>query len=248
MSKTVLITGAGSGFGRAAAVKLASLGHAVIATTETQDQADELAAANPELTVVKLDITNEADVALVDNWEIDVAIANAAMGQTGPLSHIPIDQMRKVFEVNVFGTLAICQRVAQQMKERRAGRILIVSSIAAFVAGKGAGPYCMSKHAVQAMGGVLRDELADFGIDVATINPGPYATGFNDRMAEDPGEWFDRKTAAPEDVAAQDGITQLITVDQMDPEEVADVYVQLVEADSTEPINFVPADIMDNFA
>ena len=165
MSKTVLITGAGSGFGRMAAAQLAERGHTVIATTESQAQADELSAAHPELTVAKLDITNEADVNSIDSWEIDVLIANAALGQTGPLSHIPIDEMRRVFEVNVFGTLAVCQRAAEQMKRRGAGRILIVSSIAAFLAAKGAGPYCMTKHAVQAMGGTLRDELADFGVD-----------------------------------------------------------------------------------
>jgi len=247
MAKTVLITGAGSGFGHMAAAKLAARGHTVIATTESQAQADELSAAHPELTVAKLDITNEADIATIGRWEINVLIANAALGQTGPLSHIPIDQMRRVFEVNVFGTLAVCQKVAEQMKERRAGRILIISSIAAFVAGKGAGPYCMSKHAVQAMGGVLRDELADFGIDVATINPGPYATGFNDRMAEDPGDWFDPAKADAEDLAAQEGIRQLITVDQLDPEEVAEVYVALVEAETTESPNFVPPNIMDAF-
>jgi NAD(P)-dependent dehydrogenase (short-subunit alcohol dehydrogenase family) len=245
MSKTVLITGAGSGFGKMASVMLGERGHTVIATTETQAQADELAAEHPELTVAKLDITDPDDVTTVDQWDLDVLIANAAMGQTGPLAAIPIERIRQVFEVNVFGTFAIVQRVANAMKAKRSGRILLVSSIAGVRAGKGSGPYSMTKHAVQAMGGVLRNELADFGVDVATINPGPYATGFNDRMANDPGEWFDPSTAAAEDVATMESLKARITVGQLDPVEVAERYVELVEADSTEPVNFVPPDILE---
>jgi NAD(P)-dependent dehydrogenase (short-subunit alcohol dehydrogenase family) len=248
MSETVLITGAGSGFGRMAAVMLARRGHAVIATVETAAQAEELSAAHPELTVAKLDITDQADVATLDRWDVDVLIANAGMGQTGPLASIPIDRLRAVFEVNVFGTFAVVQRVAQAMKRRRTGRILIVSSIAGVRAGAGSGPYSMTKHALQAMGGVLRNELAPFGIDVALINPGPYATGFNDRMVEDPGDWFDRDTADPEDLAVMDSLTNRITVGQLDPAEVAERYVELVEASETELINFVPPDILERLA
>jgi NAD(P)-dependent dehydrogenase (short-subunit alcohol dehydrogenase family) len=156
--------------------------------------------------------------------------------------------VRKVFEVNVFGTLAVTQRVAQAMKRKRAGRILLVSSIAGVRAGAGSGPYSMTKHAMQAMGGVLRNELAPFGIDVALINPGPFATGFNDRMANHPGDWFDEATADPDDVAMMNSLRQRITVGQLDPEEVADRYVELVEAETTELINFVPPDIIERLA
>lgn len=248
MPKTVLITGAGSGFGRAAAVELAGRGHTVIATTERAEQATELAVAHPELTAVKLDITDPDDVASVDQWDVDVLVANAGMGQTGPLAAIPIERLRAVFEVNVFGTFAICQRVAQQMRACRSGRILIVSSIAGVRAGAGSGPYSMTKHALQAMGGALRNELAPFGIDVALINPGPYSTGFNDRMANDPGPWFDAATAAPEDVAIMDSLKNRITVGQLDPVEVVQRYVELVEAESTELVNLIPPDIMERLA
>ena len=245
MSKTVLITGAASGFGRHAAVQLAARGHRVIATVETERQAAELSAAQPELTVAKLDITNPEDVARVDQWDLDVFIANAGRGQTGPLAVIPIARLRAVFEVNVFGTFAITQRVAAAMKRKRAGRILIVSSIAGVRAGIGSGPYAMTKHALQAMGGVLRSELAPFGIDVALINPGPYATGFNDRMANNPGDWFDRNTADPEEVAIMDSLVTRITVGQLDPADVVKRYVELVEADKTELVNFIPEDILE---
>jgi short-subunit dehydrogenase len=248
MPKTVLITGAGSGFGRDAAIQLARRGHKVIAAVLNDQQAVELSADEPTLTVVKLDITKANDVVKIDQWDLDVFIANAAIGQTGPLSLIPLQRLRAVFEVNVFGTFAITQRVAQAMRKKRAGRILIVSSIGGVRAGVGSGPYTMTKHAIQAFGTALRAELTSFGVDVALVNPGPYATGFNDRMANDPGPWFDRKTAAPEDVAAMDSLVQRITVGQMDPTEVVKRYIELVEADKTELVNFVPPDIVERMS
>jgi NAD(P)-dependent dehydrogenase (short-subunit alcohol dehydrogenase family) len=248
MPKTVLITGAGSGFGRGAAFQLAQRGHKVIATVLTDPQAAELAKAEPKLTVAKLDVTKAADVAKFDQWDPDVFIANAAIGQTGPLSLIPLERLRAVFEVNVFATVAVTQRIAQKMRKKRAGRILIVSSIGGVRAGVGSGPYTMTKHAIQAFGTALRAELKMFGVDVALINPGPYATGFNDRMANDPGPWFDRKGAAPEDVAVMDQLVQRITVGQMNPEEVVKRYVELVEALTTELVNFIPPDIVERMS
>ena len=248
MQKTVLITGAGSGFGRGAAAELAQRGHKVIATTETDKQAAELAAAYPKLTVAKLDITDANDVAKVDLWDLDVFIANAAMGQTGPLSVLPLERLRAVFEVNVFGTFAMTQRVAQAMRRKHSGRILVVSSIAGVRAGVGSGPYAMTKHALQAYATSLRAELLPFGVDVALINPGPYATGFNDRMANDPGPWFDRRTAAPEDVAIMESLVSRITVGQLDPADVVRRYVELVEAETTELVNFIPPDIVERMS
>jgi short-subunit dehydrogenase len=87
-----------------------------------------------------------------------------------------------------------------------------------------------------------------FGVDVCTINPGPYATGFNDRMAKNPGDWFERKTAEPEDVAAMDQLVQRITVGQLDPVDVAKRYVELVEAEATELLNLVPPDILERMS
>jgi len=248
MAKTVLITGAGSGFGRGAAIALAERGHKVIAAVLTDEQARELARAQPKLTVVKIDITNANDLAKVDEWALDVFVANAAIGQTGPLSLIPLERLRAVFEVNVFGTFAITQRVAQAMRKRRAGRIIITSSIGGVRAGVGSGPYTMTKHAIQAFGTALRAELKMFGVDVCLINPGPYATGFNDRMANDPGPWFNRKKVAPEDVAVMDQLVQRITVGQMNPQEVVQRFVELVEAETTELVNFVPPDIVERMS
>jgi short-subunit dehydrogenase len=248
MPKTVLITGAGSGFGRGAAIELANRGHKVIAAVVNERQAAELKKAAPKLNVVKIDITKAKDIAKVDKLNPDVFIANAAIGQTGPLSLIPLDRLRAVFEVNVFGTFAITQRVARAMRKKRAGRIIIMSSIGGVRAGVGSGPYTMTKHAVQAFGTALRAELRMFGVDVCLINPGPYATGFNDRMANEPGSWFNRKKAAAEDVAVMDQLVQRITVGQMEPSEVVKRYVELVEAETTELVNFVPPDIVERMS
>jgi NAD(P)-dependent dehydrogenase (short-subunit alcohol dehydrogenase family) len=244
----VLITGAGSGFGRGAALQLAERGHKVIAAVLNDQQAKELATAQPTLTVAKLDITDAKDITKVDQWNLDVFVANAAIGQTGPLSLIPVERLRAVFEVNVFGTVAITQRVAQAMRKKRAGRIIVVSSIGGVRAGVGSGPYTMTKHAIQAFGTALRAELKAFGVDVCLINPGPYATGFNDRMANNPGPWFDREKAAPEDLAVMDQLVQRITVGQMEPAEVVRRYVELVEAETTELVNFVPPDIVERMS
>lgn len=248
MAKTILITGAGSGFGRGAALELARRGHKVIAGVLNDQQAAALAKAEPKLTVAKIDIADARDVAKVDQWDLDVFIANAAIGQTGPLSVIPLERLRAVFEVNVFATFAITQRVAQAMRRKRSGRIIIMSSIGGVRAGVGSGPYTMTKHAIQAFGTALRAELRAFGVDVCLINPGPYGTGFNDRMANEPGPWFDRSKAAPEDVAVMDQLVQRITVGQMDPSEVVKRYVELVEAPATELVNFVPPDIVERMS
>ena len=244
MPKTVLITGAGSGFGRGAAIEIARRGHRVIAATFTDEEARGLATEHPSLTTVKMDVTNPADVAPAADWDVDVLISNAGVGQTGPLRRVPIDRLRRVFEVNVFGSVAVTQVVANSMVRRGSGRILLVSSVAGVLAGPGTGPYSMTKHALQAFGSALRAELAPAGVDVALINPGPYATGFNDRMATEPGDWFDPSTARPEELDFMNGVRQRITVGQLDPAEVVRVYADLVEAPTTELVNFVPPDII----
>ncbi|MDA8341737.1 MAG: SDR family NAD(P)-dependent oxidoreductase, partial [Actinomycetota bacterium] len=189
MATTVMITGAGSGFGRGASLALAGRGHRVIATTETDEQAEALRVEAPELTVEKLDITT-GDVDRAASWDIDVLINNAGAGQTGPMADVPLDRVRRLFEVNVFGTLAVTQAVLPKMVARGSGRIIIMSSIAGVISGPAFGPYSMTKHALEAMGKAMRSELAGQGIDVTLVNPGPYLTGFNDRMADSMWEWF----------------------------------------------------------
>ena len=245
MAKNVLITGAGSGFGKGAALALAERGHHVIATCETQDQADALAAEAPQLTVEKLDITAEADVAKAAAWDVDVLLNNAGAGQTGPMVDVPMDRVRHLFEVNVFGTLAISQALAPQMVERGSGRIIIVSSIAGVMAGPAFGPYSMTKHALEAMGKSMRAELAGEGVDVCLLNPGPYQTGFNDRMADSMWDWFDDSSVNAGSTELFEMMRGMVTTGQMDPVEVVQRMVELVEADETTENNFVPPGIIE---
>ncbi len=244
MTKTVMITGAGSGFGKGAALALAARGHVVIAATETEAQAHELHAEAPQLRVEKLDITSSGDVARAADWGVDVLLNNAGVGQTGPMADVPLDRVRRLFEVNVFGTLAITQAVLPGMVKRGSGRVIIVSSIAGVMSGPAFGPYSMTKHALEAMGKSMRAELAPQGIDVTLLNPGPYATGFNDRMADSMWEWFDDNAlnAPASDMFRSMGA--MVKGNQMDPAEVVRRMVELVEADTTTENNFVPPEIL----
>jgi NAD(P)-dependent dehydrogenase (short-subunit alcohol dehydrogenase family) len=243
VAKTVMITGAGSGFGKGASLALAARGHKVIATTETEVQAKELRAEAPQLTVEKLDITTD-DVAKAAAWDIDVLINNAGAGQTGPMADVPIDRVRHLFEVNVFGTLAVTQSVLPKMIAKGKGRIIIVSSIAGVVVGPSFGPYSMTKHALEAMGKAMRAELAEQGIDVTLLNPGPYLTGFNDRMADSMWEWFGEGALNAPATPLFQMMRDFVTNGQMDPAEVVTRMVELVEADTTTENNFVPPEIL----
>src|ERR1700722_14177319 len=238
-----MITGAGSGFGKGASLALAERGHHVIATTETEDQAAALRAEAPQLTVEKVDITT-ADVDKVEAWDIDVLIDNAGAGQTGPMADVPIDRVRRLFDVNVFGTLAVTQKVLPSMIARGSGRVIIVSSIAGVVVGPSFGPYSMTKHALEAMGKAMRAELAPQGIDVTLLNPGPYLTGFNDRMADSMWEWFGEGSLNAPSTPMFQMMREFVTNGQMDPVEVVQRMVELTEADTTPENTFAPPGIL----
>jgi len=242
MGKTVMITGAGSGFGKGAALALVARGHTVIATTETDAQCAGLAVEAPQLTVAKLDITTD-DVGDAAGWDIDVLINNAGAGQTGPMADVPIDRVRHLFDVNVFGTLAVTQAVLPRMVARGSGRIIIMSSISGVLSAPAFGPYSMTKHALEAMGKAMRTELADQGVDVCLINPGPYLTGFNDRMADSMWEWFGSDAVNAAATPLFEMMRDFVKNDQRDPVEVVDMLVALTEAEATEEHNFVPPEL-----
>lgn len=243
MQRTVLITGAGSGFGKGAAIELARRGHRVFATTETQAQADALAAEHPELTVMQLDITNPEHVAKVPALGVEVLINNAGLGVLGPMADIPMERIRACFEVNVFGMVAMTQAVVPGMKQRGWGRIINVSSVAGVVSAAHGSPYCMTKHAVEAFTKSLRPELAPFGIDVTKVNPGPYDTGFNDRMVNAIPHYLDPADTAGREAHA--ALAGMILEGQLDPAEVSMALADLTEADTTPEETFLPAGVRD---
>lgn len=132
--KNILITGAGTGFGRETAITLAKRGHNVYAATYNQEQQPDLASYakenNTELNIIKLDINNQDDIAQLKNIDLDVVINNAAIGEGGALVEIPLERVRQNLETNVIGTLAVIQAVAPKMMAKKSGTIVIVTSLA----------------------------------------------------------------------------------------------------------------------
>lgn len=198
MNNTILITGAGSGIGRDTALELARRGHSVIASTQTHEQATELKKvaekAGLKLMVEKLDILEPVDRARAEEWDVDVLVNNAGIGQSGPVAEIPLERVRANFETNVFSALALIQGLAKGMLKKGSGRIIIVGSLAGRVYVPYLGAYCMTKFALEAEAEALRFELKPHNIHVSIIEPGPYATGFNERVAETKYEWFDENS------------------------------------------------------
>ncbi len=189
------MTGAGSGFGQEAALRLAEKGFDVVAAVEIWAQVQPLKRQAAErgvtLQVEKLDVTNEGDRRKALSWNIEILVNNAGVGEGGATVDIPAPNMRNQFEVNVFGPLLLTQGIAKQMIKRGEGRIVWVSSREGLNVNPFTALYAASKHAVEAIAESMADELAEFSIEVATVNPGPFLTGFNDRMFQTWSSWED---------------------------------------------------------
>jgi short-subunit dehydrogenase len=189
-SKTVLITGATAGIGRTTALHLAKLGHHVIATGRKVGELEKLKAEAAGLAgkidTVALDVTSQASietaVASVDvitkSRGVDVLVNNAGFGVLGPTSEITESEMRRQYETNVFGLMNVTRAFLPRMRERRAGRIINVSSVGGRLVLPFFGVYNSTKYAVEALSDALRYELRPFGIDVALIEPGVIRTNF----------------------------------------------------------------------
>ncbi len=192
-SETILITGAGTGFGKAIAYTLAELGKDVIATVETMSQVSALEQEVREedfsMRIEKLDVTDQADREKAWEWDVDILVNNAAIKEGGALVDIPEENLRHQFEVNAFGPTLLTQGFARQMIKKKKGRIVFVSSISGLMVNPFSGPYAGSKFTVEAFANTLSQELQEFNVEVATINPGPYLTGFNDREFETWESW-----------------------------------------------------------
>jgi NAD(P)-dependent dehydrogenase (short-subunit alcohol dehydrogenase family) len=193
--RKVLITGAGSGFGHEVAMRLAEKGFDVIASVEIYAQVQTLkrqaAERGVSLQVEKLDVTNDGDRRKALAWNVEILVNNAGVGEGGSTVDIPASNVRHEFEVNVTGPLLLTQGIAKQMVKRGAGRIVWVSSREGLNVNPFTGIYSASKHAVEAIAETMAYELEEFGVEVATINPGPFLTGFNDRMFQTWESWED---------------------------------------------------------
>lgn len=199
--KNVLITGAGSGIGRASAIALSLRGHKVYATTHTTEQARTLNQFAKKhklpLRSFKLDLLSSIDRKKVMLLNIDVLINNAAIGDSGSVAEINVDRYRKTFEVNVFSHIELTQVVLKKMIKRGTGRIIFISSLAGRITIPFLSPYTSTKFAIEAIANSLRDEMKQLdiaNIDVSIISPGAYHTGFNQRNISKQFEWMPYKS------------------------------------------------------
>jgi short-subunit dehydrogenase len=186
-SVPVLITGCSSGIGRAAAISLHAAGLTVYATARQVDSLADL--ARQGIHTLALDVTDEASmtdaVAAVEQeaGPVGVLVNNAGYGLYGPVEQLPMDEIRREFETNFFGLVRLTQLVLPGMRRRGRGRILNVSSMGGRITLPGGAFYHASKYAVEALSDALRMEVAQFGIDVVLIEPGPVKTPWNDVAA-----------------------------------------------------------------
>jgi short-subunit dehydrogenase len=193
--KKILITGARDGIGLDVTKRLLEKGYVVYATVhydaDVASLKEKLSEYGKRAVVDKLDILDESDRNKVKNWDIDILINNAAIGDSGPLAEIPVERVREVIETNVIATLQLTQQVLVQMKEKDNGRIIFISSLAGFLPTPFISPYALTKHALESVAGSLRYEVRSLGIKIITINPGGYDTGFNKKMIEKKYAWLD---------------------------------------------------------
>jgi NAD(P)-dependent dehydrogenase (short-subunit alcohol dehydrogenase family) len=159
-------------------------------------------------------------------------VSNAAIGESGPISEIPVDLVRRTFETNVFSNLAIAQHVVRKFLESKIqGRIVFVSSVGGMLSAYGLGAYCASKHALEAIAAAMRDELSATGITIQTINPGPYDTGFNDRMADTTYHWHDDDVHLTSESSNSRQFCRAIMKGQFDPKEMIDKMIEVIGTD-----------------
>ncbi|WP_435184950.1 SDR family oxidoreductase [Halobellus sp. EA9] len=195
--KTVLITGCSSGIGRATALAFLEEDWQVYATARNPADVETLGEKGCQ--IATLDVTDQTDVDRVvdriieEEGHISCLVNNAGFGQMGPLEDVPTERVHRQFDVNVYGPHRLVRAVLPHMREQKEGTIVNVSSAAGRVSFPGGGVYAGSKFALEAMSDALRNEVDEYGIDVAVIEPGPVETNFSDRaerevLGEDAGD------------------------------------------------------------
>ena len=193
-SQTVLITGATDGLGKAAALLLARRGYRVFVagrSAEKRAQLDAMARQQKlSLETLELDVCDDLSVqaavasVLQKAGAIDVLINNAGLVYVGAVEDLRLEDWRRQFETNFFGVIRVTQAVLPQMRERRKGRILMMSSVSGFVTPPTQGAYSASKHAIEALSNALRHELYPFGIHTILIQPGYIVTNIQPTAME----------------------------------------------------------------
>ncbi len=193
-AKSILITGATDGLGKAAAILFAKRGYRVFAagrSSEKRAQLDALAGKQKlPLETLELDVCDDASVSravktvLEKAGAIDVLVNNAGLSYVAAVEDMTMEDWRQQFETNFFGVLRVTRAVLPHMRERRQGRILMMSSVSGFVTPPTQGGYSSSKHALEGLSNALRLELYPFGVDVVLIEPGYIVTNIQNTAAE----------------------------------------------------------------
>lgn len=206
-SQTVLITGGTDGLGRATAILLAETGYRIFAAGRSAEKRAALQQLARErglpLGVVELDVCDDGSVTrAVESvharaGQIDVLINNAGVAYISTMEEVRMDDLRKQFETNFFGAVRLIQAVLPEMRRRRSGRIVNMSSIAGKVVIPLFGPYSSSKFALEGMTDALRLETHSFGVHVVLIEPGYIPTGFETASVELSSTYAANSSASP---------------------------------------------------
>ena len=238
-AKTFFITGANSGFGFAIAQAALQAGHDVIGMVRTEVARTSLRERLPEVKTVLCDVT-EFDLipdivagAEKEHGPIDVLINNAGYGHEGILEESSLEEMRRQFDVNVFGAVAVAKAFLPRFRERRSGFIVNVTSMGGMITMPGIAYYCGSKFAMQGISEVMRAEMAPFGVHVTALCPGSFRTDWagrsmirTERSIPDYDALFDPIRAARREKSGK----QL-----GDPAKLAAAVLTLVESDDPPP-------------
>ena len=179
--KIVLITGSSSGLGRTCANYLSSKGYCVYGTFRSKpvDQSSD-----SSVHMVQMDVDDTLSVhdainhIIEKEGHIDVVVTAAGWGISGSIEHVTIDETKKLFETNFYGTLRVLQTILPEMRKKEKGLIINVSSIGGVLGLPFQGTYSATKFAVEGMTEALRMEVKSFGIDVVLVEPGDFKTNF----------------------------------------------------------------------
>ncbi|MGQ6334461.1 oxidoreductase [Serratia sp. IR-2025] len=182
-AKTILITGVSSGFGQALAREALAVGHRVVGTVRNSEALQAFGALDTQRAFgYLLDVT---DVERIDEvvgkiesavGPIDVLVNNAGYGHEGILEESPLAELRRQFDVNVFGAVAMIKAVLPGMRQRRRGHIINITSMGSFITLPGISYYCGSKFALEGISETLSKELAPFNLHVTAVAPGSFRT------------------------------------------------------------------------
>ncbi|MFJ7353066.1 oxidoreductase [Phyllobacterium sp. NPDC097923] len=186
------ITGCSTGFGRELARHTLELGYPTIITARNPAQVEDLARGNEDKALVlKLDVTNADDIAAAVKaaearfGRIDVLVNNAGIGYFGSLEESDIDEVRKMFEINVWGLVSMTRAVLPVMRKQRSGTVVNISSIGGLVANSAVSFYNATKFSVEAISEALSKEVAHLGIKVLIVEPSGFRTDWAGRSANE---------------------------------------------------------------